>query len=242
MSAARVRWRMTKIATQGVVTDTNVIARHRLSMLPPTAFESPTTHVLDITGMIPSPGALLEFVIPLGQQIRGGMNGEASLILATADEGVAETVRLVAQEHQIPLFLSTSTSWEDVERAQPAGKLTQAEVRALNGIRRLGGFGRSAQLAEALGIEPSAAHNRLEALAQKGYLFRLRRASGRGVFYVDPRTRPDKVPEDEERPAMRSALMAAGITSNPYDRSPLKLEGEAAERVAEILRRREKAR
>lgn len=234
-------WRVRTIGTTGPVQDPAVIAHHRKAVLPATAFPHPTTQIVDIGPMIPSAGVLLELVIPLGQQVRGGLNGRSTLIFATSDPGVTEVVRLIAKENELPLYLSASAAPEDVERAEPAGKLTEAERRTLSELRNVGGFARASQLAQSLNIEPSAAHNRLESLAKKGYLFRFRRPRSVGDLYVDPRTRPGSLPPPDEPPApMRAALQSAGIESDPYDRGPLQLRGAAAERVAEIVRRRGK--
>lgn len=49
-------------------------------------------------------------------------------------------------------------------------------------------------------------------------------------------------PDEGRAPPLRKALRDAGISTDPYDRSHLILEGEAAKRAAEIVKRRTKSK
>jgi DNA-binding Lrp family transcriptional regulator len=227
-------WRVMFIGTGGVLNDTDRAAELREHHLPPTALEGLTTVVLDLSGMTPTPAALREIVVPLGQRLRGGVYGATMLVVATPDKAVAEVIDLLAGAYGLSLYLAESSSSEDIRRARPAGDLTATEKQTLAALAAAGGRATVAALSERVGIEPTAVNNRLAKLDSKGYIYRYRRPRRVGDLYLDPR-----VPSEAEG-AMpsREALRAHGIETNPYDRSPLKLEGEAAQRAAEIIRRR----
>lgn len=234
------------LGTAGVLDDPGRVAELRDRMLPPSALSGPTTIVLDLGGVRPTPRALRELIVPLGQRIRGGVYGDMKLVVAAADEADAEVIDLLADRYDFPLFLARSSRPEDVEDARPAGDLTGADVETLEVLRDAGGGATVAALAGVFGLGATALNNRLLNLDRKGYVYRLRRSKRSGDLYVDPRVDSGELFKhgggSEDVPPARSALLAAGIRSNPYDRSRLILEGDAAERAAEILRRRGKAK
>lgn len=209
--------------------------------IPATVFKRPTTLVLDLSGKLLSPSALTELVVTLGQSIRGGLYGDARLVVATPDSAVLKICALLAREYQIPLFLATSP--DTVSEAMPAGDLTGADFETLEGLRASGSVTTVSSLAGAFGLQPTAANNRLVNVERKGFVLRVRRGRDEGDLFVDPRVpfmtsltslrSPDSIP-------MRQALQDAGITSDPYSHPQREVEGEAAERLAEILRRRGK--
>jgi DNA-binding Lrp family transcriptional regulator len=160
------------------------------------------------------------------------------LIVATPDKAVAEVVDLLASAYGLSLYLANSSSSEDVRRARPAGDLTETEKQTLAALAEAGGRATVAALSDRVGIEPTALNNRLAKLDSKGYVYRYRRPRSVGDIYLDPRVRT----ESEGATPSREALRAHGIETDPYDRSPLMLEGEAAERAAEIFRRRSRGR
>ncbi len=212
---------------------------------PPTAASRPTVAVLDLGGAHYTPAALRELVVPLGQRLRGGVFGELRIVLVAPDQATSEVVSLLAREHQLPFFIAKSSQTQDVEQAVPAGGLTPAEVATLDELREVGGGATAAGFAGAFGLSANTASNRLLNLERKGYLYRLHRSRREGDLYVDPRaTAPDVVvaaAANSSAPPPRDALLSSGIRSNPYDRSRIELQGEAAERAAEVLRRRGKA-
>jgi hypothetical protein len=228
------------IGTGGVLGDPDRAAELRDQRLPPTVLPGFTTLVLDLSGMTPTPAALRELIIPLGQRLRGGVYGAAKLILATPDDAVAEVVDLLAGAHGLPIFLARSSSPEDVARARPAGDLTATEHQTLRELAAAGGLATVADLAGRFGIEPTAVNNRLTNLDRKGYVYRYHRTRRSGDLYLDPRAPFDT--EGHGAVPTRDALQAAGIWSDPYDRSPLRLEGDAAERAADILETSKKNR
>ena len=225
---------MLHIGTGGLVADPERVAELRDQRLPPTALPGFTTLVLDLSGMTPTPAVLRELIVTLGQRLRGGIYGSAKLIVATPDEAVAELTDLLAGAHNLPIFLAASPDPEDVARARPAG-LTVTEHQTLDELAAAGGLATVANLASRFGIEPTAVNNRLANLDRKGYVYRYQRSRRAGDVYMDPRAQfnngPGMTPD-------REALLAAGITTDPYDRTPLRLEDEAARRASELLAKR----
>ncbi len=227
----------------GDLSDPEMAARVRDHYVPPTAYKQPTTLVLDLTGKLLSPSGLKEWVVTLGQRIRAGMYGDARLVVATSDPAAQEMSALLARRYQIPLYLATSPAAEDVFHAVPAGDLTEADVETLEVLRTSGSVTTVSALAGAVGLQPTAANNRLVNVERKGFVLRVRRGRNEGDLFVDPRVTfmtPLVASRTPETPAMRNALREAGIRSDPYAHPPREVQGEAADRLADILRRRGK--
>ena len=142
--------------------------------------------VLDLGGSAFTPLALQELILPLAQRIRGGEYGTVRLIISTSDQGVENSIRYMAQVHQLPLYLSPSPSnlWEGT----PAGDLTETERGTLDTIITLGGRVTASSLAAIENIKPSAATNRLVNLDREGYLVRQPRGRREGDLYIEPRS------------------------------------------------------
>jgi hypothetical protein len=212
------------------------------SELPHTASETPVTVVIDFGDLDMTSEALREIIVPIGQQLRGGVHGShTSVVIRTAREALSEIIGLLAQAYDFPMYVTHDP--DDVWGAWPTGDVTTSEVETLNQLRSLGGRASAAELAGSLGIAANAANNRLAGLERKGYIFRQHRGRREGDEYLDPRADlpdVDLLRRYAPKP-MRSALLASGIDSDPYDTSDVLLEGESGERAAEILRRREKA-
>lgn len=205
--------------------------------VPETGAVPPQVAVLEVRGKLFSPASLRELVVRLGQGIRGGAYGDLKLVLVTSDPAIREIAGLLAQAHSFPLYVASSRDPSDVERAIPVGDLTAAETETLEQLRALGGMATVARVAEAMALEASAATNRLVNVERKGYLHRIKRGRRQGDLFVDPRTRRQAISSPfQAAPKMREALLDAGIRTNPYDRSRLKLDGEAARRAQEIIR------
>jgi hypothetical protein len=225
----------------GDLSDAVTAARLRDSTIPATAFKHPTTLVLDLAGKLLSPSALKELIVPLGQGIRGGLYGDARLIVATSDPAVQEMCALLARRYQIPLFLAASA--DDVLQAVPAGDLTEADVETLEELRASGSFMTASALANVVGLQPTAANNRLVNVERKGFVLRVRRGRDEGDLFVDPRV-PFMTPLTSSRTSepvpLRQTLQNAGIPSDPYASPPREVDGEPAERLAAILRRHNK--
>ena len=247
MAAAVPTRRVHFLGTGGFLDDPHEVAVIRDRELPPSAIAGRTTIVFDLGGVRPTPRALKELVVTLAQRIRGGVYGDVKLVIASADEADLEVIKLLAENYDFPLFLARSSRPEDVENAHPAGDLTSADIETLEVLRDAGGGGATvAALAGVVGLGATALNNRLTNLDKKGYVYRMERSKRAGDLYVDPRADAGQMLirglANDDVPPTRTALLTAGIRSNPYDRSRLILEGEAAERAAEILRRRGKAK
>ncbi len=216
-------------------------AMHLLEgLVPETGAVSPHVAVLELRGKLFTPASLRELIVRLGQQVRGGLYGDMKLVVVTSDPAVREIVELLANAHSLPIYLADSIDPSAVEDAAPAGDLTKADTETLAELNSLGGMATVTRIAEAMHLEPTAATNRLVNVEKKGYLHRIKRGGRQGDLFVDPRTRRQAVagvgPEGEG-PRMREALLDSGIQTDPYEAKPLKLEGAAARRAQEIIRR-----
>lgn len=212
------------------------------NQLPHTASDTPVTFVIDFGDLDMTSEALREIIVPLGQQLRGGVYGShTSVVIRTAREELSEIIGLLARSHDFPMYVTLEPN--DIWGAWPTGDVTRSEVETLNQLRTLGGRATAAELADSLGIAANAANNRLASLERKGYVFRQHRGRRQGDEYVDPRADlpdTDLLRRQATKP-VRSVLISSGIESDPYDSSDLLLEGESGERAADILRRRERA-
>lgn len=231
--------RLDRFDYDGTSSDKGAVAIWRDHNYPATAMPSgPTTVVLDLAETQLTAAALRELVVPLGQRLRGGVFGDMRFVIAAPDPADAEVIALWAREHELPLFVSASAQPDDVARARPVGALTPTDVETLDELGRIGGAATVAALAQHVGLELTAANNRLVGLARKGYVYRLDRNRRNGDLFLDPRRTMGATWLDDDVAAPRDALLNAGITSDPYDTSPLRLQGDAAEHAAAILKRR----
>jgi hypothetical protein len=230
--------RQIRIAT-GDLSDPGLAVDAVDQQLPPTSFESTSVAILDLSGKLFSPVSLTRAILTLGQRLRGGVYGNLKLVVVTSHTDIRDLIDLLARQHDLPLFLADSP--QTIDDARPAGFLTETERETLDELKQVGGYATVATLAGYMEIAPTAVNNRLVNVERKGYIYRVKRGRRQGDLFIDPRTSPDKFFADAEVPPMRHALLSAAIRSDPYDTSPTTLEGEGAERAAEILRRRQKA-
>ena len=149
-------------------------------------FDGPQFLVLDLGGSAFTPSALQELILPLAQRIRGGEYGTVRLIISTSDPGVGNSIRYMAQAHQLPLYLAPSPF--NLAEGTPVGVLTQTERGTLDTIVALGGHVTASRLAATESIRPSAATNRLVNLDREGYLVRQTRGRREGDVYIEPRS------------------------------------------------------
>ena len=241
MNETLVTRRVLQVFTGGEVGDPEAASLQVDQWLPPTAYPVRTVAIVDLGGKMVSAAALREVILKLGQRVRGGVYGELRIVIATSNQAVREVIVLLAREHELPLFISDSTSSSDIDNALPAGSLTIAELETMERLRNSGWRATVSFLAAASGLGPTAATNRLVNLERKGYVYRIQRGRRQGDLFVDPRTPMDVPSPDEDIRPIGDALLQAGISSNPYDTSPLVLHGEHADIAADILRRRGRA-
>jgi hypothetical protein len=215
MSSAPSR-RVLFIGTGGILHDPVHAAELRDRLMPPTALPGLTTVVLDLSGMTATPAALRELIVPLGRRVKNREYGETRLVVATPDAALAEFVELLAEAHDLPLFLARSSDAGDVADARPAGMLTATDRETLVGVRDAGGGATTAQLAARLDIGPTAAANRLTNLSKKGYLHRYGRPRRAGDVFIDPRA-------------------PAELEAGAPQLGPLRVEGEVARTIEALL-------
>ena len=176
--------RIIPLGTGPVWSDRSGASFLRDRYFPPTAVDRPTIAVLQLSAE-PTIGTLQEFLLPLGQRIRGGEYGQLFLVVQSDDEAVAGFVRYLSREYDLPISVWSSPPGGDAA-GSPVGDLTGTEQATIDALRSLGGASTPPQLAETIGIEPTAAGNRLVNLAKKGYVYRVNRARRLGDIFVDP--------------------------------------------------------
>lgn len=171
--------------TAGPMFDLRASAQFRLQALGTTAVAQPTVLVLNLEGRFPSSAVLNELVTGIGAGLRSGLYGELAVIVATPDEGVRSVVRALAAAHDVPLWVAASaeTPW----LAEPAVPLSGAEQETLELVSELGGRVTVSTVAQAGGLDHTAAGNRLAGLDRRHLLFKLPRAPRYGHVYLDPR-------------------------------------------------------
>jgi len=171
----------------GVWVDRKSTAILRDQPFPPTAFgvAGPTVIDIDLTGMFPTPGVLQDFIVPLMQRIRGGIYDRMTLFVRTHDKSVVDFLDMLAKLHNFAMFVRTSN--ELYKESLPVGDLTGTERTTLNVLVDVGGAVTATELANDIGIEPTAASNRLVNLAKKGVVYRVSQPRREGDLFVDPR-------------------------------------------------------
>jgi hypothetical protein len=96
--------------------------------------DRPTIAVLQLSAE-PTIATLREFLLPLGQRIRGGEYGQLFLVVRSDDDAVADFVRYLSREYNLPIFVGPSSSGADAA-VTPAGDLTSTEEAC--GVPELG--------------------------------------------------------------------------------------------------------
>lgn len=224
--------RETRFVFTGDLSNPAQVGSIRDRELPPTAREEPTTLVLDLSGKLLSPAGLREFIVPLGQRVRGGLYGDVRLVITTPDEATRELIALLAEKYKLSLFVASSPDPRDVDDAEPVGTLTAAESETLQWLMDAGGSVTAARLAELSRLEPSAATNRLVNLERRGLVYRFRRPGERADTFADPR-------HDLEAIAAAEWTFGDRAGAGPdISGSRMRLQGAAAERAAELVRQR----
>lgn len=181
--------------TVGPLLDRHEMARFREWVLKPSGVREPTVLALNLEGRFPSASVLLELVLPLGQAVRGRTLGPLAVVLCTSDEGTRDVLRALAGTYDLALFVAPSL--ERLKEAEPLGALTATEQETLEVLRGIGGRATVAKFADATGLEPSAASNRLVNVSQKGFVHRVERPRRDGILFLDPRAaKPYEDPAD----------------------------------------------
>lgn len=192
--------------TAGPLFSADESALFRRQALGTTAVAEPTVLIVNFEGRFPSSAVLHEFVSGIGIGLRSGLYGQLMVLVATPDQAVRDVLRALAAAHDVPLWLTPSADapW----LAEPALALSAAEQETLEVVGALGGRVTVAAVANASGLDHTAAGNRLAGLDRRHLLFRLARAPRHGHVYLDPRAArpagsPTSSPQANESAAVR---------------------------------------
>lgn len=153
----------------------------------PTHPDSPMLYQIDLTGVAPIVGVLDAYVGTFAREIKAGHFGEAGIVVTTQDPFVRHYVEMLAETEGLPIYLSESTTNYSIVQAKPLIPLTATERESLWAVMEEGGSVTAKQLAAQLEIGQTAAINRLNALVEKGLLYKIASPGRRSDVYVDRR-------------------------------------------------------
>lgn len=154
---------------------------------PPTDPNNPVVYVLDLAGISPSVRILDDIMSKLVPIVDRRAPHSLAFVVATEDAAVRHFVQMLALERDLPLYVSDSASPLSVMGAIPVGQLSSTEQQTLSSIERLGGRVTAGQLAQELGIKPTAANNRLATLETKGLIYRQSQPGRSPDVFIDHR-------------------------------------------------------
>ena len=154
--------------------------------MPHNRHHGPMLGVLHMGAARPAPGVLQDLVVTVGEDVKAGRYGSCSLFISSEDEDTRSVIGDVAASRNVALFVCAS--FADLEHAEPAGVLTARDRETLDLVAEAGGTATALSLAERVGIEKTAAGNRLVSLHRKGYLQRVPQPHPAGDLFVDPRS------------------------------------------------------
>lgn len=169
-----------------VWSDPTAAALRRDAEFPAVSTGAPRIGVLDFGEIVPTPAALREFLVPLGEGVRSGRYGTFALFVSAPDDATREFVQYLSVARDFPIFIAPSLA--RLDEATPAGELTRTERETLDLLARVGGTLTAADFAESTGLGVTAAGNRLINLSRKGYVHRIQQSGRTGDLFVDPRT------------------------------------------------------
>jgi hypothetical protein len=171
-------------ATGGVVDDPQRIREFVGGLLAPSGVKAPTVVMINLEGRFLTASALYSLVVPLGQAILSGAYGQIAAVLATSDPATRESIRALAEAFHLPLFVARTP--DQLMEAEPVGSLTRGELETLSLMGQLGGCVTVSQMASETGLDQPAAANRLNALSNKHFAYRIERPKSAGHLYMAP--------------------------------------------------------
>ena len=172
--------------TGSVVWDDPYADRVVRRFMPPDRRPGPTLGVLHLGAARPTPGVLRNMVVTVGEDVKAGRYGDLTLFICSEDEDTRSVVGDIAASRNVPMFVCSSSI--DLEHAEPVGVLTAKDRETLHLVSKAGGTVTALTFADRVGIEKTAAGNRLVSLQKKGYLQRVERPHPAGDLFVDPRS------------------------------------------------------
>ena len=146
----------------------------------------PMLGVLQFGAVRPTPVVLRNMIVNVGEDVRAGRYGDFSLFVCSEDEDTRSVIGDIATAQNIAMFVCASSS--ELGDAEPVGMLTPNDVETLELVADTGGTVTALSLADHIGIEKTAAGNRLVSLQKKGFLQRVKRPHPEGDLFVDPRS------------------------------------------------------
>lgn len=169
-----------------VWSDPEAAAIRRDTEFPPVPNGAPRIGVLDFGETVPTPAALLEFLVPLAEGVRSGRYGQFALFVSAPDDATREFVQYLSTARDFAIFVAPSLG--QLNQAVPAGDLTPTEHETLDVLARVGGTITASDFAASIGIGVTTAGNRLINLSRRGYVQRIPQSGRGGDRFVDPRT------------------------------------------------------
>ena len=154
--------------------------------MPPDRRHGPMLGVLHMGAVRPTPGVLRNMVVTVGEDVKAGRYGDFTLFICSEDEDTRSVIGDIAASKNVAMFVSSSSN--DLEHAEPVGVLTAKDHETLRLVSEAGGTVTALGFADRVGIEKTAAGNRLVSLNKKGYLQRVGRPHPAGDLFVDPRS------------------------------------------------------
>ena len=172
--------------TGSVVWDDPYADRLIQRFMPPERRHGPMLGVVHIGAARPTPAVLRNMVVTIGEDVKAGRYGDFSFFICSEDEDTRSVIGDIAASKDVAVFVCSSSS--ELEHAEPVGLLTAKDHETLRLVSEAGGTVTAMGLANHVGIEKTAAGNRLVSLQRKGYLQRVERPHPAGDLFVDPRS------------------------------------------------------
>jgi hypothetical protein len=144
----------------------------------------PAVALLDLSDARFEASILMDLLGSLAREIRSGAFGDVTLVVASDDSGVRRMAEMVATTMDLPMYVVAALS--GVPQAEPVGRLTLTERESIRTLSRLHGPVNVSTFASATNLELTAAGNRLNNLAKRGYVHRLARSRREGDQYTSP--------------------------------------------------------
>ena len=172
--------------TGSVVWDDPYADRLIQRFMPPDRRHGPMLGVVHIGAARPTPAVLRNMVVTIGEDGKAGRDGDFSFFICSEDEDTRSVIGDIAASKDVAVFVCSSSS--ELGHAEPVGLLTAKDHETLQLVSEAGGTVTAMGLANHVGIEKTAAGNRLVSLQRKGYLQRVERPHPAGDLFVDPRS------------------------------------------------------
>ncbi len=154
--------------------------------MPPDRQHGPMLGVLHIGAVRPTPGVLCDIVVTVGEDVKAGRYGDFTLFICSEDKDTRSVISDIAASKNVSMFVCSTSA--DLKHAEPVGILSANDHETLRLVSEAGGTVTALSFAGRIGIEKTAAGNRLVSLQKKGYLQRVERPHPAGDLFIDPRS------------------------------------------------------